>query len=609
MPRASDQVPDGGGLRAFLGTVVTLVRQVGPRAAVRTALSLLRDFGLAGLVRRLRSLSGQADRDKAYRRWVAAHDPTAADLTRLAAAVAALPDQPLITIVTPVHDTDPAWLHACVDSVRHQVYPRWQLVLCDDASTSKETLEALEALAGDTRIDVLHLPAARNIAGATNEAIEAARGDFVAFLDHDDELAPDALAEIVRAIKDRPDVDVVYSDEDKLDEGGRRTEPFFKPDWSPEYLLSTMYVGHLMVVRRELLREVGGLRDEYSGSQDHDVILRLAERTPRVHHVPRVLYHWRRAPGSAAATGAMKPWAADAAKRALSEHLQRRGIAGSVAPGPAYGQYRVRVRPPDALVSVVVIGHEAGAGARSDRAARLVAQSGAARVEWLVPRASPGRPDGEDSGVRVVHAVAGETWAAFVNRAARQATGTYMVCVSAALEPLAPDWLDILIGFVSLDGVGVAGARILTADDRVFHAGMVTGVEGGYARIFDGASAGAPGYIWNIHGVRNCAAVSAACLVTSRTVFDEVGGFDESLRSGADVDYCLKVRRQGQRVVYAPDAMMRWVGRPPGALADVDSASVERLTERWRQSLHRDPYYNENFARGRADFRLPDDID
>ena len=286
---------------------------------------------------------------------MAKHTRTDAELAALAQELAALSYQPVISVIVPVYNTDPQWLRACIESVRRQVYQNWELCLCDDASTTPATVQTLREYESDKRIQIRYSSVNGGISIASNLALETAHGEFVALLDHDDELAPDALAEIVLHLNTHPEADVIYSDEDKLDLSGARCDAFFKPDWSPEHFLTCMYTCHMMVVRRQLMNEVGGFRTGYEGAQDYDLLLRLMERTARIHHIPRVLYHWRKLPESTASAGHAKPWALDAGRLAVEDYVRRRGIEADVLPGGAPGLYRVRRhirgRP---LVSIVI---------------------------------------------------------------------------------------------------------------------------------------------------------------------------------------------------------------------------------------------------------------
>ena len=286
---------------------------------------------------------GEVPVNDQYGRWCARYGPTPRRLARLAERLEGLVRRPRISIVMPVFDTEPSWLHDAISSVRSQVYDNWELCIGDDGSSDQRTLDVLDAhLAEEPRIRLVRLPGRQGIVGATNAALAVATGDFVGFLDHDDELKPHALGEIALALDDRADLDLIYTDEDKREPDGRLVDPFFKSDWSPDHLMSRNYVCHLLVVRRRLLDELGGLRPGTDGSQDYDLVLRATELTDRIAHVHEPLYTWRKVPGSTATDGDAKPWALDAAKRVLYDALERRGTPGDVVDGMLPTSYRVR---------------------------------------------------------------------------------------------------------------------------------------------------------------------------------------------------------------------------------------------------------------------------
>ena len=263
--------------------------------------------------------------------------------------------RPLVSVVTPVYNTDARWLRACIESVKSQAYPNWQLCLADDGSTRAETHAVLREYEGDPRIRIKRLAANSGIAVASNEALALAEGEFVAFLDHDDELAPDALFEVVAHLNQHQDADFIYSDEDKLELDGRRSDVYFKPDWSPDHFLTNMYTCHLMVVRRALVERIGGFRRGYEGAQDYDLVLRLMDHTARIHHLPKVLYQWRKIPESTAGGQGAKPWAHDAGRLALEDYVRRNQLNAEILPGGFQYLYRVRYRVQgEPLISIVL---------------------------------------------------------------------------------------------------------------------------------------------------------------------------------------------------------------------------------------------------------------
>lgn len=590
------------------------------RRSIASFARQLRAGGLPG-ARGLIQRAGSAEHDtKAYARWIAARDRTPEDLRALQADVAALPHQPLISIITPVYNTDPKWLRACVESVRAQVYPRWELCLCDDASTSRATVAALAAFESDPRIRFTRLTTNSGISTASNAALATARGEFVALLDHDDELTPDALAEIVRFINARPDADVIYSDEDKLDLAGQRCEPCFKPDWSPEHFLHRMYTCHFTVVRRSLVTEVGGFRTGYEGAQDYDLMLRLAERTDRIAHLPRVLYHWRKLPQSTASAGQAKPWAQDAGKRALDDCVRRRGLDAEVVPGGAPGLFRIRRRIAGApLVSIVI--PTAGRcrdvrGTPTDLLARavrsIVERTGWPEYEFVIVADEAGL---QPSSLRALEGarhrvIAMEAHAPFnfsrkINAGVAASNGSHVLLFNDDVEAIERDWMTAMLEYSQDQGIGAVGAKLQYPDGRLQHAGIVLGVLGIAAHAYHQHPGATEGYFGSVIGPRNVSAVTGACLMSRREVFDRVGGFDEAFPVDFnDVDYCLRVRRAGYRIVYTPYARLVHHESASVGPRTPDAAAVAAMRARWQDTIEDDPYYNPNLTRDAADYRL-----
>jgi GT2 family glycosyltransferase len=562
-----------------------LVRRRPASAVLRDAFMALRLFGIGGTIRRTITAGRERSEDDRYRAWLA--DERVAGTT--ATIGAAHPDAPLISVLTPVYNTEAAWLRRCIESVRHQTHGDWELILSDDGSTDPVTCQLLEAARTDERVRIVRTDQNSGIVPASNRALAAARGTFVAFVDSDDELHPEALEEVFRQITARPDIDVIYTDEDKISPSGVRSHPHFKPDWSPDLLRSCMYVSHLTVMRRTLAVAAGALRPEYEGSQDYDLMLRVSESTDRIAHIPRVLYSWRMAPESGAASPFAKPWAVDAARRAIEDALRRDGRRGRVEQASAMGHFRVRYAIEGTpRVSVLVCGQtDAPDGCDPDAAARAVASRAAEQsLEILIAR-DPTEPFG-----------------ARVNRLARAATGDHLLLLDAGVRPIDRDWLEALLEMSQLPGVGAAGPVLLRPDRTIEHAGIVLGLHRFAGCAFRGEPGWTRGHVANALNIRNCSAISAACLLTRRAAFDAAGGLDARLGSGAaSIDYGLRLRQAGLRVVLTPYARLRYGGPP--ILADVTADERQWLRERWGALVDSDPYYNANFDRDAASYRLP----
>ena len=556
------------------------------------------------------------DQAAVYTRWAQARELDARALAALKRQTAHLAYRPLITIVTPVHNTPAPALRACLESVRRQAYENWQHCIADDASTSDETRAILKEYSDDARVTVVRLDRNVNISAASNAALQVARGDFVAFLDHDDELASEALAEVVRYLIAHPDVDIIYSDEDKLDELGQRCDPHFKPDWSPDLFRSYMYSCHLMVVRRSLVEAIGGFRVGFEGAQDYDLLLRLMERTQRIGHIPQILYHWRKSPSSTAASETNKPWAVDAGARALQDHAVRIGSEATVLSGPSPGMYRfrraIRNKP---LVSVVIPTTgwpESNNGGPLARCLRSLAATEWPNLEVVVATDTSRISAPIREALRPLRHKIFEcprqtpfNFARKINLAVRQTSGEHIVLFNDDLEVVTPEWLTAMLEYSQEPEVGAVGAKLLYPDGRLQHIGILVGVCGIAAHAFYRYPRNSPGYVGVAVVGRNCSAVSAACLMMRRPVFEQIGGMDEELPVDFnDVDLCLRLRAAGYRIVFTPYAEL--IHHESSTLGRRLQSAKEfaRMRERWGDQLDADPYYNSNLSRNFPDYRL-----
>ncbi len=575
----------------------------------------LRTGGPAAVLRWARTGSVPENEAARYLAWCERNTPGGAELLRMTDASSRFAYQPQITIVTPVYNTDAKWLDACAASVRAQAYPNWQWRIGNDGSTRDETREALERIGkSDSRIAVLH--AARNggIAAATNLALSAADGEYVALMDSDDAILPHALFRIVERLN-APGVrpDVLYSDEDKLDLEGVRCDAYFKPDWSIDLLLSQMFVCHLLVARRDLIARVGGFRSEYDYSQDYDLMLRLMEQAQHIAHVPDILYHWRKIPLSGALVGDAKPTAHTAAQRAIQDYLDRNGIAGGVEEAGPPGLHRVRytlARRP--LVSIVMPSSGTRSTHLTSTLAALDAHTAYRELEIvIVSEDGQVPPAAKPSLDRMAHRVLAApstrpfNLSARINAGAAAARGEQILVLHDDVAPLEASWLEAMLELSEQPGIGAVGAKLYYPHGALQHIGLVLGVNGLAARPFQGFNAEAAGYFSNANCIRNYSAVSGACLMTRHDVFARVGGFAEALFThGGDIDYCLKVWDAGLRVVFTPYA--RLMHHEAGALGaqPVEPAALTLLQQRWGDRLINDPFYNPNLTRAHLDYRV-----
>ena len=402
----------------------------------------------------------------------------------------------------------------------------------------------------------------KGISAASNQGLGLARGEWVTFLDHDDVLEPDALFQILRLLQTHPDADLIYSDEDKLAENGYDA-PLFKPDWSPDFLLSYNYVGHLTAMRREIVQKVGGFRSEFDGAQDYDLFLRVIEQSDRIHHIPRVLYHWRRSEASSAISVRQKPGQLDASRLAIEGHLKRRGEPAHVAVDWRTHAFCVR-RELLAARKISIIIPIRSEPEQLTRGVESLTRATRYPNYEIVIVGSEDMPDKARDHLpgmahRLLRFSGAFNGSAVRNFAIKQTDSPWLLFMDGNIEAIEPDWLTIMAEHIQRPEVGAVGARLLDPNDTIQHAGLVLGVNGIAQPAFRGFPAEHPGANRQLQITRNCSAVSGACMLTRRDVLQEVGGFDESLpESLADVDLCLKMRRAGYLIVYTPFAKLYW---------------------------------------------------
>ena len=507
-----------------------------------------------------------------YQAWLDRHRPSSRELETMRNESQAFSFRPLISVITPVFNTPVEWLEQAVDSVVAQAYENWELLLIDDASSDSAMLKFLSQVQQrDSRIRVIRREDNGGISAASNDGLAQARGEWIGLLDHDDLLEPDALFQTAKLLQSNPQVDLIYSDEDKLTEDGFAS-PALKPDWSPDFFLSYNYICHFATFRRALAQEVGGFHSEFDGSQDYDLFLRMVEKTDRIHHVARVLYHWRKTDSSVADNIRRKPGALEAGREAIKTHFERIGQRANVTVDWCTHAYVVR---------------------RDLKVAEKISIITTARDSVDAFKKNTAYPNFE---IVTVDSVAN------YNLAAEKADSPWILFLSGQIEPIDADWLNLMSEHVQRPEVGAVGPRLISSNHTIDQAGVVVGVDGFAQPAFHGFAAEDPGVCRQLQITRNCSAVSGACLLARREVFQEMSGFDEQLPDAwLGIDLCLKMRRAGYLVVYTPFAKLYHHASNDAHQID---HSAEIMRERWAGFPEKDPYYNPNLSRERADFSL-----
>jgi GT2 family glycosyltransferase len=567
---------------------------------------------------------------RSYAAWVRKYDTLGdregADYRELTEA---LVNPPLISVLMPVYEPKIEWLREAVESVREQIYPNWQLCIADDATACHEVREYLVGLAKeDPRIKVCFREERGGIARTTNAALGMATGDWVAFLDHDDLLSFTALSEIASSLKGDRNLKLIYSDEDKITQRGSRFAPYFKPDWSPDLLLSQNYICHLVAVRSDLVRELGGIREGFDGAQDWDFLLRVTERclSEEIHHIPKVLYHWRVHRGSTARSVKSKLGVMDASVHALKETCYRRSIKVlGIERMKRGGHFKIKraLTNPLPLVSVIIpVRNKPELLEKCLHGLRK--KTDYSNLEILVVDNDSDDPrmseiySREGEAIRVLRHPGPFNYSEINNRAVSEAKGNVILLLNNDVEPLSPEWLSEMISHAIRPEIGAVGAMLLYPNGRVQHAGVTLGIAGPM-RV--GGVAGHSGkrmhpeatVMGNLLRVtRNVSAVTGACLAIRREVYQQVGGFDEHGLPIAfnDVDFCIRVMKAGYLNLWTPHARLthheslsRGVEDTPEKKARFQR-EVAVMRERWGELLDNDPYYNPNLTLVLEDWSL-----
>jgi O-antigen biosynthesis protein len=600
-------------LRAGLRVLRRHLRYAGgnPRKlywVARRAVSLAREGALPGVLERHLV---EARHYANYDAWCLCYEPPA-DFD-FAPHVAALARRPLISILLPVWNPPPALLEQTLASVKAQAYPDWQLCIVDDASTDPDVRSLLEREArAEPRIRLQRREVNGGIAAATNTALALASGEYCAFLDHDDTLARHALFALVQATVERPDAELLFSDEDKLDAGGRRTQPFFKPDWDDEWLRTTNCVLHFTMIRTQTLRELGGVAQGIDGAQDWDLVLRVAERVgrARIVHVPQVLYHWRELPGSTAAATFEKPALVAAQRKVMHDTLARRNERGEVLQQTSGWRIVYAVPSPAPRISIVI--------PTRDRPRLLRACIDSIRKHAKYPDCEIVLVDNDSrdpqarayleqlaaSGTaRVVPYPHRFNYAAQCNLGVRASSGSMVLLLNNDIEASADGWLQELASLAARPGIGLVGATLYYPDSTLQHGGVILGLNGIGDRPWIGTPRGFAGPQGRARAVREVSAMVTACAMVVRDRYLEVDGMNEELAvSCNDVDLCLRLSRAGYRHLVTPYAeLVHHESASRGYADDPENLRLNRAEEArfaalWRDRLEHDPLYNPNLT-------------
>lgn len=535
--------------------------------------------------------------------------------------IAAFAAKPLISLVMPVYNVKTEWLRKAVDSVEKQSYPNWELCMADDCSTDPELITVLkEMAAGDDRIKVRFLERNKGIAGASNSALELAVGEFIGLLDNDDELAPNALFEVVRTINAQPQVDFIYSDEDKISEKGKRYHPFFKPDWSPDSFRSYNYLCHFSVIRRKLVLEAGGFREGYDGSQDYDLFLRVVDRSRNIVHIPKILYHWRAIDGSVGKQGEAKMYAYDSAKKALADHLERNGLSGTIKNGFFLGSYHLNYAVDSSPEVAIIIPTKDKVDILKRCIDSILNKTTYERYRIVIVDNSSEEEAtkqyyeelAQKSKIEILTYDLPFNFSAINNYAVSKVDSEYLLFLNNDTEVITSNWIEEMLGYCLRSDVGAVGSLLYYTNNTVQHGGIIMGIGGVAGHSHKYFPRDDYGYFGRLKTVQNLSAVTGACLLMRTEVFEEIGGFEEELSHAFnDVDLCLRIRNKGYLIVYTPFAQLyhhesisRGYENTPEKRQRFNRER-RYCEERWFDVLEAgDPYYNPNLTLVQEDFSV-----
>jgi GT2 family glycosyltransferase len=553
--------------------VISLIKKT-----IRRLFEVSKESGWRGPVQLVQVQRRKAKMQRDYQRWIAGQEQLFKQkLPEILREIEGFKDKPLISIVLPVYNVDEKWLRLCLDSVVNQSYTNWELCIADDASTTPHIPEVLkEYTERDPRIRTVFRPQNGHISAASNSALMMAAGEWAVLMDHDDELSPDALYCVAKEINEHPDAQLIYSDEDLIDTRGVRSEPKFKPDWSPDLFYSLNLVTHLSAFRTELLKKIGGFRIGFEGSQDYDLTLRAIEQIEenQIRHIPRILYHWRTLESSVASSSEAKPYAHNAARAAISEHFIREDIGAEVIEGYPPLHRAVYGLPNATKISVIFNGRDEKFG----------------RIDL-----------GENVEV-IKTGTEDKPLAAHLNAAAQASNGDVLVFIeNDVADGISETAIKELSALALQKGIGAIGSKLLYKNGTIHQGGTILGMNGAVGFAYRGLPGWYRDSLMRAQVINNYSAVSGACLVTRRDVFEAAGGFDAAAFPGAfyDVDYCLRVREKGYRIAWTPHVEFTSDEETltERALENKNSKELKNFLVKWNAALKNDPYYNPNLSR------------
>lgn len=604
--------PEGGKIRSYLRTANRFVKSIFNKQYVKEQITKIKEKGWRVTwieMKRYMIMGTAAEPEEFYQIWINKNEPNEEELEKQKNTKFDI--NPKISIIIPMYNTPEKFFEELVDELIEQTYPNWELCLADGSPEKNEKLEKIYKK--DKRIKYKFIGKNKGISGNTNAALELATGDFIALLDHDDLLPRFSLYEIVKCINKNPDVDFIYTDEDKFEElGGKRYDPYFKSDFAPDTLRANNFICHFSIFKKELMNELGGFRSEFDGAQDYDIILRMSEKAKKIIHIPKILYHWRvHALSTAKSGGTAKPYAYEAGIKAVQAHIDRIGLKGEVVSGNTLGTYKVNYEIKGNPKVSIIIPNKDYASTLKVCLKSIKKLTTYENYEIIVVENNSEEQktfdyydeiNGKDKIKVVKYPEKGFNYSKIINYGVANSDGEYIIQLNNDTELITPNWIEEMLGFAQREDVGAVGAELFYPDKSIQHAGIIIGIGGVAGHVFRNIPHGMHGYFSKDAMIQNMSAVTAACIMAPRKMYEAVGNMDEKFEVAFnDVDFCLKIREQGKLIVYNPYVQfIHYESKSRGFEDTLEKqkrfkGEVERFQKKWKKILKDgDPYYNIN---------------
>ena len=604
--------PEGGKIRSYLRTTNRFVKSMFSIDYLKEQKNKIKEKGWRVTwieMKRYMVMGTAAEPENLYQIWIEKNEPTKEELQEQKNTKFKI--NPKISIIIPMYNTPVNFFEELVDNLIGQTYSNWELCLADGSPEENKELEKIYKK--DERIKYKFIGENKGIAGNTNEALSLVTGDFVALLDHDDLLPLFSLYEIVKCINENPDAEFIYTDEDKFEKlGGKRYDPYFKSDFAPDTLRANNFICHFSVFKKELMDKLGGFRSEYDGAQDYDILLRMSEETNKIVHIPKILYHWRvHALSTAKAGGTAKPYAYEAGIKAIQDHINRLGLKGTVEQGNTLGTYKINyevignpkvsiiIPNKDYINTLKVCLNSLKKLTTYENYEIIVVENNSEESETFEYYK---KIDGKDK-IKVVYFPEKEfNYSKIINFGVKNSTGDYIIQLNNDTELMTPNWIQEMLGFAQREDVGAVGVELFYPDNTIQHAGIIIGIGGVAGHVFKNLPKGIHGYFSKDAMIQNLSAVTAACIMTPKSIYYDVDCMDEKFKVAFnDVDFCLKIREKGKLIVYNPFVQFKHYESKSRGFEDTPEkkarfqTEIDRFHDKWQSVLDKgDPYYNIN---------------